>query len=681
MPLPSTLAFNAGIARRVTLAGGAFLLAVIGLISAVMVSMLLQKAQERTVAWMDAKVEAVAGTLDAHDQTSKLMVERFFKVFSDQFGKKFTLDEAAGKLTQLGIALNGYHNYCDKFTEFTGGAAMVLMKRGGDFVAISSSLTDDKGERTLDLTIGANSPAFASLEAGEAYVGRMLLFARQFIVRMQPVRDLQDRIVGALFVAFDLTEFDRALGQAVERTRFFESGGVYLLDTRAPTGSGRAVALSAPGAVPDHDNDIAAKSIFAAYKASGDGAEFRNFQPLLQPAAGDRFAIARLSKSTGWLVVGEASSKEAGRTQWAALMPFLALFAVAAIALCVGQYWLIRRWVSHPLAELTRDVERVASGDLSVAVLPGRDDEIGSMKDGVEAMRLRFVDLLGSLRESAQAISSAAAEISAGNLDLSHRTELTAARLQETSAAMVDICRNVEQTSDAARSADQRSSQASIAADRGDAAVKKVVECMNSIAESSRRITEITGVIDGIAFQTNLLALNAAVEAARAGASGRGFSVVAAEVRSLAHRASAASKEIKQLLQESADKVLVGHGLAHSSRERMQDIESSVRELTQALYTISASSAEQTSRLGEVSGSVSTLDAMTQQNAALVEQSAAAAASLEAQAASLVRLMSVFRLSAQPEPEHLQKLPSQSGGAHGRIPQGKKLVVEYADGQ
>ena len=640
---------RSGVARRITFVSGAFLFAVIGLLSALMATMLLRSSQERTVAWMDAKVEAVAQALEVHDHTSKLMVERFSKVFSDQFGKAFALDEAAGRLSQLGIALNDYHNPCDKFTEFTGGAAAVLMKRGNSFTAISSSLNDQRGERTVALSVDSQHPAYAPLVAGQVYVGRAKLFSKSYITRLQAVRDLQGQVVGALFVAFDLTEFDRSLGRAIESARFFGSGGVYVLDERAAGPSPHAVALAAPGAVPDQPEARAAvQSIIAAYKSSGDGAELRDFRPLLRPADADRFAVARMSKSTGWLVVGEASNSEASREQWSALAPFLALLGLAAVALCAGQYWLIGRWVGVPLAQVTRQIERVASGDLSVAATPGSDDEIGSMARGVEAMRLRFVELLGSLRESAEAISTASSEIASGNQDLSERTETTAARLQQTNSAMVHICRGVEETSTAARAADERSGQASLAAHRGGAAVEEVVECMNSISASSRRITEITSVIDGIAFQTNLLALNAAVEAARAGESGRGFSVVAAEVRTLAQRAADAAKEIKQLIQDSAKKVEAGHGLAHSARDRMQDIAASVQGLTQALRTISDGSATQTARLGEISVSVGTVEAMTQQNAALVEQSAAAAASLKTQAVSLVGLMSIFRLTQQP---------------------------------
>ena len=636
---------RSGVARRITLASGAFLLVVIGLLSAAMVSMLLKRSQALTLAWMDAKVEAVAQALDAHDQTSRLMVERFFKVFSDQFGRTFTLDETAGRLTQLGIALNDYHNPCDKFTEFTGAAAAVLMKHEGGYKAISSSLTDQNGERALSLVIDASHPAHAALEAGQPHVGRATLFSRAYMTRIQPVRDLQGRIVGALFIAFDLTAFDASLRRTIEDTRFFDTGGVYLLDPGGAPGAKPAVALAPRDALSGPAGDAALPGIVAAHTAAGEGQALRGLPLLLRPDDDDRFAVARSSRGTGWLVVGEASEREATQAQRAALIPFLALLALTAVALCAGQYALIRRWVAWPLAQLTHDLERVASGDLSVPIAPGRDDEIGSMKRGVEAMRLRFVALLTSLRESAQTLSIASTEIAAGNQDLSQRTEKTAARLQETASAMAQVCVSVEQAAQAAHAADQRSGEAARAAARGGAAVDEVVECMSAIQASSQRISEITGVIDGIAFQTNLLALNAAVEAARAGDRGRGFAVVAAEVRSLAHRATQAAHEIKLLLDDSAARVQAGSGRAQSARERMHDLASSMQHLSDSLRTINDGASAQTRRLGQVSDSMGTVDAMTQQNAALVEQSAAATTRLQTQAEHLAAQMAVFRLA------------------------------------
>ena len=630
---------GATVAHRITLFGGASLVVVLAAICAVMALMLGRRAQGRTVSWMDAKVEAIAQSVDAHDQTAGLMVERFFKVFGDQFGRSFTLDEAGGRLLQLGIALNGYHNPCDKFTDFTGGAAAVLMKQCDAFTAVSSSLKDERGERSLGWRIDRTHPAFAALQQGHPHVGRAMLHGRPYITRLQPVRDLQERIVGALFVAFDLSEFDRSLDAMVAGTRFFDSGGVYLVDPRG--------VLAFPAPLRGRPLPAGAgRSVLEAIGAAAPGSEVRGFRPVLGAGAADRFAVARRSTATGYWIVGEASVAEAMRAQWQTLLPFLALFGLAALGLCIGQFLLIRRWVGQPLQAVTAAVERVAGGDLSQAVAAERDDDIGAMLRGVERMRLRFVEMLGAVRSSADSVAAASGEIATGNQDLSRRTEEASARLQQTSAAMEQICSSVREATDAAQQADGLSATASRMAQRGGEAVGSVVHTMNSIAASSQRIADITGVIDAIAFQTNLLALNAAVEAARAGDSGRGFAVVAGEVRALAQRAAAAAREIKALIEASVEEVRAGSMLAEAASARMQEILASVGRVNESLATISASAAEQSRGLGDVNRSVATLDRMTQQNAALVEESAASAAHLKTQAQRLVQVMGSFRLQA-----------------------------------
>jgi methyl-accepting chemotaxis protein len=499
--------------------------------------------------------------------------------------------------------------------------------------------------------VDASHPGIAALLAGHPFLGRASLYGRPFITRMQPVRDLQGQVVGALFVGFDLTDFDRSLEGMVAGARFFDSGGIYVLDSRG--GDAQRATLVLPASLRGRRlADVAqgAAELLAALRAAGPGSELSDVRPVLQPSASDRFAVARSSAGTGWIVVGEASSNEAMRQQWATLIPFLIMFGVAAVALCVGQFLLIRGWVARPLRGLVQSLERVAEGDLATPVPPGRDDEIGSMSDGVERLRLRFIEMLGAVRASADAISLASSEIASGNQDLSQRTEEAAARLQQTTSAMEQVHGNVLQTAEATRLADSLACNASEAAERGGQAMRDVVQKMSSISASSQRIAEITGVIDGIAFRTNILALNAAVEAARAGDSGRGFAVVAAEVRNLAQRSAAAAREIKELIAGSVDEVQGGASLADTASARVQEILVGVRRVNETLGTISASTHEQSQGLGDINQSVSTLDRMTQQNAALVEQSAAAAASLKGQAAALVGEIAQFRLEAAPLP-------------------------------
>jgi methyl-accepting chemotaxis protein len=264
-----------------------------------------------------------------------------------------------------------------------------------------------------------------------------------------------------------------------------------------------------------------------------------------------------------------------------------------------------------------------------------------AIRDLLHALR-RVADSIAQVRRSADSIGVAAAEIASGNLDLSQRTEQAASSLQETSNSMEQLTGTVRQTADAARTANQLASSASTVAQRGGAVVADVVSTMEDINASSRKIADIIGTIDGIAFQTNILALNAAVEAARAGEQGRGFAVVASEVRNLAQRSAAAAREIKSLIGASVEKVESGSRLVQDAGATMGEIVASVQRVSDVIGEISAAAAEQNNGIGQVNGAVQGLDRMTQQNAALVEQSAAAAESLKDQAVRLTTLVATF---------------------------------------
>ena len=297
--------------------------------------------------------------------------------------------------------------------------------------------------------------------------------------------------------------------------------------------------------------------------------------------------------------------------------------------------------------DATRDfAERIAQGDLAGGLQDSGRDEAARMQQALNAMQGVLRGIVGQVRAASDSIQLASAEVASGNTDLSHRTEQTAANLQQTASAIEQLTGNVRQSAEAAAQANQLAASASAVAQRGGAVVGQVVATMDDIHQASRRIADIIGTIDGIAFQTNILALNAAVEAARAGEQGRGFAVVAGEVRSLAQRSAEAAREIKGLIGNSVDQVETGARLVRDAGATMGEIVASVQRVTDIMGGITAAAAEQSQGIGQVNGAVASLDQMTQQNAALVEESAAAAESLKDQAGRLTEVVQAFRLQA-----------------------------------
>jgi methyl-accepting chemotaxis protein len=302
--------------------------------------------------------------------------------------------------------------------------------------------------------------------------------------------------------------------------------------------------------------------------------------------------------------------------------------------------------VTHPLNLGGATARTIAGCDLSQDVSSERKDELGELLRALSQMQVTLRRVVGEVRRSTDSISTASVEIASGSQDLSSRTEQAASNLQQTAASMEQITGTVTHSADSARQASQLASSAAEVAARGGQVVAEVVTTMERITASSKRIADITSVIDGIAFQTNILALNAAVEAARAGEQGRGFAVVASEVRSLAQRSAGAAKEIKELIGASVDSVAGGSRLAADAGRTMSEIVGSVQRVCDIVGEISAAAVEQSQGIGEINGAVGQLDQMTQQNAALVQQSTAAADSLQAQAHRLSEVVSAFRLQA-----------------------------------
>ncbi|WP_233234711.1 methyl-accepting chemotaxis protein [Bordetella sp. LUAb4] len=316
-----------------------------------------------------------------------------------------------------------------------------------------------------------------------------------------------------------------------------------------------------------------------------------------------------------------------------------------ALLLAVGCWLFISRTLLRPLHDAGAHFDRIATGDFTQRVEVQSTNEIGLLYGAVKRMQESLTRTVSTVRRGVEEINVGAREISAGNTDLSSRTEQQAASLEETAASMEQLASTVKQNADNARQANQLAASASDVAERGGSAVNEVVSTMQGISASSRKISEIVSVIDGIAFQTNILALNAAVEAARAGEQGKGFAVVAGEVRSLAQRSAQAAKEIKGLIEDSVTKVGAGSQQVERAGATMQEIVTSVRRVTDIMGEISAASEEQSSGIDQVNRAVSQMDEVTQQNAALVEEAAAAAGSLQEQAQRLAEAVAVFKIN------------------------------------
>ena len=415
--------------------------------------------------------------------------------------------------------------------------------------------------------------------------------------------------------------------------------GAGKLAAALPAGDTRALAQKFMVAHADMGKRYA--QAFEAFKA----AKFDSQVGDTAVAGIDRESV-RLLDEVGTKISAESAAvaTQAAASGRQATVVSLVLMAVAFVA-CAAGGAVFSRTITGPLGRAVAVARAVADGDLSVRLDASGKDEMAQLLQALQAMRDSLVRVVSNVRENADSVATASAQIAQGNLDLSSRTEEQASALQQTAASMDQLSTTARTNADNARQASELAQGATEVAVRGGAVVGDVVSTMKGIDDSSRRVSEIISVIDGIAFQTNILALNAAVEAARAGEQGRGFAVVAGEVRTLAKRSADAAHEIKALIADSVQRVGQGSALVGEAGAIMNEVVSSIQKVTGIIGEISHASAEQSAGVGQVTQAVGQMDAATQQNAALVEESAAAAQSLKAQAGRLVQAVAVFRMA------------------------------------
>ena len=449
-------------------------------------------------------------------------------------------------------------------------------------------------------------------------------------------------------------EMDRATAQALAKGAIaklrYENNDYFWINDMQPRVVMHPIKPALDGTDVSGLKDPTGLALFVAFvdKVKKDQA---GFVPYLWPKPGSDTPVQKLSyvkgfEPLGWVIGSGIYIDDLN----AELLLYLKKLAVIVITALVVAVWLSRsitRSIIKGLNKANRVAHAIAQGDISqeIRVRNGRD-EVGQLLGSMAEMSINLRRMVGMVQDSAHSMETAASEIAAGNNDLSGRTEQTASNLEQTAAAMAEINDTVARNAEAANQAGDLSQQASRTAEDGSRVVAEVVTTMDQITHASRRIADITGVIDGIAFQTNILALNAAVEAARAGEHGRGFAVVASEVRSLATRSAEAAKEIKSLIGESVQRVESGGVLVSNAGQRMQQIVASVHQVNDLVNTMRQANQEQATGVGEVNLAVANLDQMTQQNSALVEESAAAAAGLRDQATQLLDAVKLFKLQA-----------------------------------
>ncbi|CAJ4996949.1 methyl-accepting chemotaxis protein [Burkholderia pseudomallei] len=630
---------------------------------------------------IDEKDRSIAAMIALFDEALTAEASRAMTLFASFLPAGYALDAArtidvAGvatpALTAGGQTLNLDFSIPDQFLQKSGAIATIFVRRGDDFVRVTTSLKKQDGSRAIGTLLDRKGPAYAPLVAGRTYTGLATLFGKRYITQYKPIADASGAIVGALFVGIDVGAEMRLVENGIRQLKIGEHGYYFVLD--ASDGPARGTLLVHPARAGQRADDAAAP--YAQMLAAREG---QLSYTSTDAAAGDdgpraKFVSFVTVPQWQWLVGGIAIDDEVMAGMRATRNRFAAIgcaFVLAFAALFVA---VVKRVVSRPLDAAAHASERFAAGDLSVRIgahgkhdkhdkhdkhgkhdardgaarppASGRSDEIGRLVRAVDGIGDGLARIVAQVRRGAADIAHGTVTIAAGSSDMAARIATQASSVEQTAASMEQITAAVQQNADHAAQASALATGASSAATTGGAAVQRVVATMGDIQGVARRIAEITGVIEGIAFQTNILALNAAVEAARAGEHGRGFAVVASEVRALAQRSAAAAKEIDALVGESATTAEHGFRIAEDARAAMQDIVARVDQVRAIIAEISAASREQSSGIEQVNLAVTQIGAATQQNATLIADAERAAAALRDEAAQLAHAVSVFRLAA-----------------------------------
>ena len=545
------------------------------------------------------------------------------------------------QLVVNGAVLNGDIRPLLRMNEATGADPAVIVRAPQGWVRVATLLRDSGGQVRLNSLIEPDDLLARTLDSGQAFGGLVQRNGRWYAMSIEPLADHTGRVYGGLSVRVDVHEHvESALG-LVSDSRVAEYGRFGIM-ARSPAGQPQIMAAG-EGATFGVSPDAAASLLQPVFMQAQGFTE-------LAVAGGDTYLVAwRQIENWDWVMYAGGKKADFMAGSLRALIIQLGLMQVGALLISLVVGWLARRTL-RPLGAIMQGLDKLGKGDLTIhipTIPPNSRNEVHALYGYLHRTQSGLQRTVAAVRDSVVEINIGANQIAAGNHDLSSRTEQQAASLQETAASMEELAATVKQNSDNAKQADELARSASTIAGQGGQAVDGVIDSMGRISAGSDKIGDIVGVIDSIAFQTNILALNAAVEAARAGDQGKGFAVVAAEVRSLAQRSAQAAREIKTLIEASAQEVLEGEQQVQSAGTTMKELLSSINRVAQIMQDISSASDEQSSGIDQINVAVTQMDAVTQQNAALVEEAATAAESLNEQTRRLADAMAVFSLPAQ----------------------------------
>jgi methyl-accepting chemotaxis protein-2 (aspartate sensor receptor) len=602
-----------------------------------------------------SQIEGVKTLADYSRRTAFQEAEHQVDLLKSRFDGKFSLN--ADRTQTVGAAdvptlMSGSKIIADdaedlrEYASITRYQGAVLVKRGTDFVTIASVHPDGEGMQRLGAVLPASSTAHADLLAGRSYTGYARTGNNYVVERYVPIKDDADEIIGAFEVDIDVNKDIKAIKDFIRSLKIGHTGYAFAIDADSgaktygtllvhPTSEGRPI-LDAK----DHDGREYIREMMT--QRNGTTVYFSTVQNEQNPP--EKIAVFATLPELKWFVAGAALTSEVNERITMLRQQFAIAGVVIVLLLAFFIYRMGARMITKPLRALEAMALDMAQGNLNVRLQSRRNDEIGQLIAAMNSISDGLSGIVTEVRTRAGEISDASTQIANGNSDLSSRTEQQSVRIEETAGAVGELNANVKQSAENANNATQLSISAADIANEGGKVVTRVVDTMASLTQTARKISEITSMIDGIAFQTNILALNAAVEAARAGDQGRGFAVVAAEVRSLAQRSAEASKEIGALIKGSVQQIQAGSQLANEAGATMKEILASTKKVNDIMVDLAFASQEQSLAIDQINASIGEMEEMTQQNSTLVQEASMASATLERQAIVLAEKVSLFKI-------------------------------------